>query len=639
MRKLLFSLTALSFLSVGAQTVTTEAGINGNTGYQPSTGNVTTVPFNEPFGIVVDTSDRVYVSDAQNHRVSLVLIGNQVIAKTGYTLDPTVGGASYINATGTNSKYNSPRGMCLGPDGYLYVADYNNHAIRKMNGVVFINDQQSVTTFAGEAPGGSLTGDLVDANGTSARFDSPIDICLGGDGNFYVADNWNECIRKITPTGDVTTLAGSKGMTGDVDGTGSAARFDNILAVVKLDATHILVADAYNNKIRKINTTTGEVTTFAGTGATGHKDGDVSVAEFNAPSGLAVDALGNVYVAEGGGSQSNVIRKISSTGEVTTICGEYQSGTTYQDGQGTDARFLKPMHMAFNKAGNVLYVCDSYNNVVRAIDIRPKARFVADQVVINVGAEVQFTSQSLNSPTGYQWTLNPATGFTLQGGTSLTSENPLIKFNTAGSYTVKLSVTNAFGSGDTTRNNYINVSNINTNDPPVADFVASDSFPMVTETVTFTDMSSNQPSSWEWTIAPTTYTFVGSSTAQSQNPQVQFTAVGKYSVFLKATNVNGSNTKSKLNYIDVSPLGVNETSLQSMIQVFPNPSDGNFTLLPEPALEGVALEVIVYDVNGKRVREQSVKGEKLTFEGLDSGIYLIVVSDGQQQFREKVIVR
>ncbi len=639
MKKIILTLTSIGLLSMAnAQTVGTTAGIKGNSGFMPYNGDASTVPFNEPYGIAIDGNDRIFISDATNHRISVYVPGT-VYNKTGTIGDPTLGGASYIDGSGSVIRYNSPKGMVVGTDGKLYVCDFNNNAIRVLNGISFNTETQQVSTFAGEAAGVNSGGDYLDGTGTAARFNAPVDIAVDANGNFYVADNYNEVIRKITPGGVVTTLAGKAGQTGDVDDIGDAARFNNILAVEMLDNTYLLVADGWNNKIRKVNINTGEVTTFSGSGTTGHADGNASTAKYNTPSGLAVDANGNVYVSEGGGSQSNVIRKIDGSGNVTTICGEYQSSTEYADGQGTESRFFKPQLMAFNLAKNILYVCDSYNNTIREIDMRPKANFFASPSATNVGVPVQLTSQAYNNPTSWTWQLTPATGFTLENGTTLNSENPQLKFTVANTYTVKLTVTNSYGSGDSTWNNYINISNINTTDPPIADFTASDSFIMVGDVVTFTDKSANQPSQWEWAIIPVTHQYVNATDKNSQNPQVKFTGVGNYTVIMKATNPNGSDNKSKTNYIKVDPLGVKQVELNSLLHVYPNPNNGSFTLELNQDISGTNMHIQLFDMQGKLVMEPSFVGNQVSVNGLSAGIYMIQVSDGTSTFNQKVVIR
>jgi sugar lactone lactonase YvrE len=157
-----------------------------------------------------------------------------------------------------------------------------------------------------------------DGAGAAARFWAPQEVATDGAGNVYVADTLNNTIRKITPGGVVTTLAGMAGMRGSTDGTGSAAGFDYPLGVAVDSAGNVYVADTNNDTIRKIMPT-GVVTTLAGmAGMQGSIDGTGAAARFYAPSGVAVDSAGNVYVAD---TANHIIRKITPAGVVTTIVG------------------------------------------------------------------------------------------------------------------------------------------------------------------------------------------------------------------------------------------------------------------------------------------------------------------------------
>ena len=181
-------------------------------------------------------------------------------------------------------------------------------------------------------------------------------------GNVYVADTGNDTIRKITPAGVVTTLAGTAGQAGSADGTGTAARFNEPDGVAVDAAGNVYVADTNNDTIRKI-TPAGVVTTLAGTaGQAGSADGTGAAAQFNAPEGVAVDGAGNVYVADTG---NDTIRKITPAGVVTTLAGTAgQVGSA--DGTGSAARFNDPDGVAVDGAGNV-YVADTINDTIREI--------------------------------------------------------------------------------------------------------------------------------------------------------------------------------------------------------------------------------------------------------------------------------
>lgn len=213
------------------------------------------------------------------------------------------------------------------------------------------------TTFAGAPPGGSA-----DGAGPAARFNLPTGVAVDGAGYVYVADRHNHTIRKISPAGVVTTLAGLAGDGGTADGPGAVARFFRPSAVAVDVNGFVYVADTYNNTIRKI-TPGGVVSTLAGLGLAicGNTNGPGDEARFCRPSGIAVGPDGTVYVADAGNAQ---VRKITAAGVVTTLAGDGRIGTI--DGPGDEARFLLPTGIAVNAAGTV-YVADQDAHLIRAI--------------------------------------------------------------------------------------------------------------------------------------------------------------------------------------------------------------------------------------------------------------------------------
>ncbi len=644
MRKSVLVSTLLALcLSAQAQVVTTVSGNPGTAGWSPTTVSIANAEFTQPHGLVVDGNDRIWVSESgATHRIRVIDFGtSNVLNKTGYFGDPSQSGNfGYINQSGNLARYDEPHGMAIDANGDFYICDFNNHAIRKTNGVGSnVATVQQVSTFVGELPPQGF-GDLVDATGTSARFNRPTDICADGNGYLYIADNHNEVIRKVEiSTGAVTTLAGMKATAGDVDGTGTAARFNNITSIAMFDANHVVVVDSWNNKIRKVNVNTGAVTTVAGLGPNngfGYEDGDVSVAKFRFPTGIAVDNFGNIYVSEGGDGQSNVIRKISGS-TVTTIAGKYQDLTTHADGNDTASRFFRPMDMAFNSAGNILYVADQGNHVIRAIDFRPVASFFASPTSTNVNVTVKFTDESIGA-TSWSWAISPNANFNYVNGTNANSQNPEIQFTQTGSYTITLTATNPYGADDFTRNGYINISAISTNDPPVAEFTASKTSAVVGDIISFTDQSTNSPSSWTWTVVPSSHAYVNGTDNKSQNPQIQFTAVGNYTVILQAGNTNGTDSEAKANYINIGPLGVQELELSDVLRLYPNPSSGSFRIQSLAPIANLA--VVVYDAQGKAVRTLSgTSQDEMEISGLKSGVYHVRLSDGTASFSQKLIVR
>ncbi|HEY4196926.1 MAG TPA: NHL repeat-containing protein [Mucilaginibacter sp.] len=218
----------------------------------------------------------------------------------------------------------------------------------------------TVTTFAG-----SGAGSYADGTGTGAQFNSPSGIALDAQGNMYVSDSFNNRIRKITPTGVVTTIAGT-GAAGYSDGPGASAQFYGPQGLAVDSKGNIFVADYGNNVIRKI-TTAGVVSTVAGNTTAGHVDGAaLSVAEFSSPAGVAVDAQGNLYVAD---YNNNMVRKITAAGVVSTIAGTLTAGYingTVNTTTGAYVSFDRPNGIVVDAKGNI-FISDLGNSAIREI--------------------------------------------------------------------------------------------------------------------------------------------------------------------------------------------------------------------------------------------------------------------------------
>ena len=329
-----------------AGSVTTLAGIAGTSG--SIGGPVSEALFNHPEAVAVDAAGNVYVSDTSNQTVREISAGGNVT-----TLAGTAGMGGRADGTGAAARFFYPGGIASTGAGAVYVADTGNHTIRA------IASPGVVTTLAGAAGvEGSANG-----TGSQALFAYPYGVASDGSGHLYIADSGNDTIRMATTAGVVTTVAGSGGLPGSADGAGGAARFSAPAGVAADGSGNVFVADTGNSTIRKI-AAGGVVTTFAGVaGTTGSSDGTGAAALFDAPEGVAVDTVGNIYVAD---TRNNTIRKITAGGTVTTLAGVAgQSGSG--DGAGGSARFNGPSAVAVDAAGNV-YVADFSNATIRKID-------------------------------------------------------------------------------------------------------------------------------------------------------------------------------------------------------------------------------------------------------------------------------
>lgn len=376
-----------SLTIVVGTTISTYAGAPGQAGATDGIG--TASRFNNPSSIAVDLSGNVYVADSSNHVIRKIAPGGVVT-----TLAGQAGFSGSSDGTGTAARFNAPSGIAVNSVGTVYVADTFNHTVR------VVNSSGSVTTMAGSA---GISG-TTDGQGANARFTYPSGIAVDSGGGVYVADTSNHTIRRIQSDGTVTVFAGSPGLRGAIDGSGTNARFAYPNAVAIDSSGNLYVADSFNHAIRKI-TTFGSVTTLAGSfGVAGSTD---APSLFNQPSGVAVDSLGNVFVAD---TFNHSVRRISSVGVVTTIAG-YPGLPGSADGIGSEARFNQPYGMAVDSTGNI-YVADTRNHIIRRTGsvTAPQIQTQPQNALAAIGGTATFTVTATGAPTPsiFQWTRQAA---------------------------------------------------------------------------------------------------------------------------------------------------------------------------------------------------------------------------------------
>ena len=347
-----------SFRAV-SQVIDTRAG-NGTAGLSGIGGTGFTAEINAPSGVAVDASGNLYFSDGGNNQVKMVNSCGTISVVAGSATG--VAGSTGDGGAATAAKLSAPAGLAFDATGNLYVCDQGNQVVRK------INTSGTISTVAGTIGSSGNTGDGSAA--TSAKLDAPRAVAVDGSGNLYISDANNNRIRKVTASsGFITNFAGSSvglpGSTGD-GGAATAARL-TFPAGIALDASgNLIVADESNNKIRKIDGVSGVITTIAGTGTAGYSGdgGAATAATLSDPAGIFIDGSNNIYFAD---QANNKIRLVNAAGNISLVAGASTAGGYGGDGgAATAATFNTPYFVAVSGSGTI-YCSDKINNRVRAI--------------------------------------------------------------------------------------------------------------------------------------------------------------------------------------------------------------------------------------------------------------------------------
>jgi len=319
--------------------VNTYAG-NGNAGFVD--GPAMSAEFNGASRMDMNSSGEIFIADFTNHSIRKI---NTKFEVSTYSGD---GSPGFVNGAVSGAKFNQPLGVAIDNEGNMYIADAGNHVIRK------ISTSNVVSTYAGNGQAG-----FADGAANVAAFNGPTDVAVDADGNVYVTDLNNHAIRKIDTNGNVSTLAGN-GTAGFTDSKGSAARFYFPSGLGIDNQNNVVVADLANHAIRKVDAG-GNVTTIAGNGTAGSADGSLAAARFKLPYDVDLDASGNMYIAD---SKNHKIRIITISNRVETLAGSGTEG--FLDGLAGDAMFNDPTGIKVIHS-ELIYIGDTENNRIRVI--------------------------------------------------------------------------------------------------------------------------------------------------------------------------------------------------------------------------------------------------------------------------------
>jgi len=449
--------------------ISTVAGTNG-AGFSGDGGAATNAKLNTPYGVAVDALGNIYIADAANNRIREVA-PNGIISTVAGT---NGAGFSGDGGAATNAKLNAPYGVAVDALGNIYIADASNCRIREVppNGIITTVAGTNTSGFSGD--GGSAT---------NAMLKNPWSVAVDASGDLFIADTLNNRIREVAPNGIISTVAGTNGagFSGD-GGSATNAQLKSPYDAAVGASGNLFIADTSNNRIREV-APNGVITTMTGTNASGFAGdgGSATIAKLSSPHGLAVDASGNLFIAD---TSNNRIRKVDNTGLITTVAGNGNGAYAGDGGPAASASLSGPAGVALDAAGNLL-IADSNNNRVRKVLLYAGYPIftVSDAGVLNMGNYSVVISNSFGSvtsavailtvaappivtfqpasqiavmgsssllsvsvagagPFGYLWFLGGTN--LIQSGTNNTLALPSVATNNAGNYLVI--ITNSYGS-------------------------------------------------------------------------------------------------------------------------------------------------------------------------------------------------
>ena len=377
---------ALCTPAFGQTVISTVAG-SGSGGLSGDDGPATAAELNFPFGVFVDSGGNLFIADFNNHVVRKVDSNGTIttVAGTG------AAGLSGDDGVATAAQLNFPTGVFVDSGGNLFIADQTNHSVRK------VDSGGTITTVAGTGAAG-FSGD--NGAATGAQLNNPVGVFVDATGNLFIADATNNRVRKVAG-GTITTVAGTgaAGFSGD-DGAATAAELDAPVGVSGDAAGNLFIADRSNQRIRKVDSG-GTITTVAGNGGAGFSGdgGAATAAQINEPNGVFADSEGNLFIAD---KNNDRVRLVNAAGTITTVAGTGVAGFSGDAGPATSAQLDTPAGVAIDAVGN-LFIADEVNHRIR------KVALAAPTLTVFSGVTLPTTAPTLD------WSdVTGATSYTLQ---------------------------------------------------------------------------------------------------------------------------------------------------------------------------------------------------------------------------------
>lgn len=383
-----------------AQNIYTIAGDGILQGFSGDGGFAVGAKLHSPSNVAVDGSGNIYICDMTNNRI------RKVTKSTGYISTVAGNGTAGFSGDGgaaTSAKLFAPRGVAVDGSGNIYISDNGNVRIRKVTvSTGIINTVAGTGTPGYNGDGGAAT---------SAQINNNMGICIDGSGNFYIADNLNYRIRKVTvSTGNISTVAGNgtSGFSGD-GGAATSAKINSVIDVDVDGSGNLYIADGVNQRIRKVTASTGNISTVAGNGTAGFSGdgGAATSATMNSPCGVAVDGSGNIFIAD---NNNHRIRKVTaSTGNISTVAGNGNVGDTGDGGAATSAAVDLPADVEVHNASGTFYIQYYYSRIRAVNDTCPanagpdKIRTCGACCPVGPCPAVQIGSPSAGSGFTYSW--------------------------------------------------------------------------------------------------------------------------------------------------------------------------------------------------------------------------------------------